>query len=82
MLLSTTKALLALHRVLIKTRYLAQSNLDRGSLIDILDYAEFLAQCLTEGEDRLAEFEAQLKGLGSDHPEFAGIWRDYELGTL
>ena len=77
----TTRSAQALHRVLVKTRYLALQGEAPERLAAILDWAELLAQDIAANEDG-HEFAAHLQGLGDDLPEFAGIFRDYQGGCL
>lgn len=75
-----TRLTRALHRVLVKARFLALQNCDVGKLAGVLDWAEILADDIAAGRDE--EFSVHLEGLGEDHPEFAGISRDLACCTL
>lgn len=77
----TTRSARALHRVLVKARHLALHN-SVEQLAGILDWAEILADDLAAQEDRGRQFAEHLEGLGEDHPEFAGVFRDYKDGRL
>jgi len=77
----TARSARALHRILIKARHLAQCN-NTAQLAGILDWAELLADDIASIEDRSRQFGEHLEGLGDDHPEFAGVFRDYNEGRL
>ena len=66
----------ALHRVLIKARYLALQGSPVAQLVGILDWAERLAGDIASPEEQ-RQFSEHLQGLGEDYPEFSGILRDY-----
>lgn len=71
----------ALHRVLVKARHLAQCK-STEQLAGILDWAELLADDIATPEDRSRQFGEHLEGLGEDHPDFAGVFRDYRDDRL
>jgi hypothetical protein len=77
----TARSARALHRVLVKARHLALENSD-GRLAGILDWAELLAADVADAENRTREFGEHLEGLGEDHPEFAGVYRDYQENRI
>lgn len=77
----TARSVRALHRVLIKSRHLAQCN-SAEQLATILDWAELLADDIAATEDRSRQFGEHLEALGDDHAEFAGVFRDYQEGKL
>ena len=73
----TRRCLQALHRVLIKARHLALQEPAAAKLAGILDWAELLAADFAAPEDRAEQFAEHLQALGEDHPELAGVYRDY-----
>lgn len=77
----TARSARALHRVLVKARHLALNN-SAEQLAGILDWAELLASDLAASEGCIRQFGEHLEGLGEDHPEFAGVFRDYKDGWL
>jgi hypothetical protein len=78
---NTAQSARALHRVLIKVRHLALCK-DAERLAGVLYWAELLADDIAATEDRTRQFGEHLKGLGSDYPDFAGVYRDYREGKL
>jgi hypothetical protein len=78
----TARSARALHRVLIKARHFALGNGAHEQLVGILDWAELLAADIAAAEDRTQQFAEHLVGLGDDHPELAGVARDYQHRRL
>jgi len=73
----TSRSAAALHRVLIKARHLALQDPGHCQLAAILDWAELLAADMAAPDNRAPQFAEHLHGLGDDHLEFAGVFRDY-----
>jgi len=78
----TARSVRALHRVLVKARYLALQGSDVQQLAGVLDWAERLADDIAASEDHAGQFAEHLAGLGEDFPEFAGVAQDYNESRL
>jgi hypothetical protein len=78
---NTADSARALDRVLIRARHLAQCN-NTQQLAGVLDWTELLADDIAASDDRSRQFSEHLQGLGDDHPDFAGVFRDYHEGRM
>lgn len=82
MLNSNADGLKALHRVLVKARARAYEDDQTRDLGPILDGAETLLSYITSDDDMSGLFADQLRALGTQFPDFAGVSKDYEAGNL
>lgn len=78
MLTSNTEGLNALHRVLIKARFRAGEGASGAELYAILDRAESLLADILSPDDQTELFEEDLRALGEEFQDLAGISEDYE----
>src|SRR5262249_51780247 len=74
----TSNALRALHRVLVKARYLALTTGDATLVARVLDHAEYMATLPVESDDWVPEFRRTLLALGESLPEFAGLLQEFD----
>ena len=68
-----TDALLALHRILIRTRSLAGAGTESRKIMGIMDDAEYLVILMIKTENEDERFRLCLEGMEQKYPELAGL---------
>ena len=76
----TNNALIALHRIILRTRFIAGTGTGKDDLtkvMRIMDHAEYLVTLMFEERDQTDCFWQYVRAIGKTFPEFAHLADDY-----